>query len=395
MKKQRNGVCHLAARFLVAFSVLLFITGVLPAQETSSSAAESFTLQYKDSGFNQGVGADVLEDDQKFEKEPDFGDRSIARAILRSGGEEKYNTGIIWDKAEGKLYIDLNRNNDLTDDTDGVFESERPGNYQHFRDIHIKGACEKDLEYVIDMNIYKFGGDNVNVNLTVKSGFQGEIELDGRKWHLAVVDNLDGKISGGDSIFLDLVEGGIGGGSVDHRLNLQVAELLTFGGKSYQPSFKFDSGQDSQTLEVEFTQVEKPQGQLKLEGKFINRLTLSSGSSTVLLYSPEDTVSVPVGSYHCKGVFLDGGEAGMFTTEIRHHPTVKITQDQPATLKVGGPLVNSVKVEPFGSTLRLKYLLTDSAGNEYESFSGRSENPPVLIVKKDGKEIASGDFEYG
>lgn len=395
MNRERNGVGPSVLRSLIVFSILLSVAGVLSAQEVSASGGEVFNLEYVEDGFRLGVAADILTDTQRFEKEPDLGERAIVRGRLLTGTEEDNWTGFAWDRSKGTLYVDLNRNRDLTDDPEGVFQSDRRADYQIFHDVRLKMAGDAELEYVLDVYVYKFGSSRPHCNAVVTSGFQGQFELGGRKWRLAVTDNMDGKIDSGDSFFLDLVDGGIDGSLRDYRLRSPAPEVLTFGGHSYNTSFAFHSDQNGQSIRVKFAHTESSMGQLKIDGKFIKRLTLARGPSLVMLDSPEDIVSVPAGDYYLQSVFLDGGEAGQFVGQLDSGVRVTIGENQVATLKVGAPLANSLTVTSFGRTLRLGYSLKGIDGHEYRSLNENRDNPPRFIVKKDGEEIASGNFEYG
>jgi hypothetical protein len=116
-----------------------------------------------------------------------------------------------------------------------------------------------------------------------------------------------------------------------------------------------------------------------------------------VLDSPGETVWLPVGEYVCKNLFLDGGKGKIFTADVnRNRPdSFLVSEDTPATLKMGGPLNNTVTVQRTGNNLNLSYKLTGAGGHQYSSMNGRSDKPPTFSVKKDGKEIASGKFEYG
>ena len=397
MNSKHNGVHLSAVKSLVVFLGSLLITGLVTGQDISALDIEVVNLEYKEEGFYSNGSAEVWTDGRRFEKEPDFGERSIVRGLLRTGTEEKDHIGFAWDRSEGKLYLELNRNGDLTDDPEGIFESGQNNSYQNFHDIHLKTTGDTQLEYVVDIAVYQFTSDRVHCSITVKSGFRGQFELHGGKWDLAVVDNMDGRIDSGDQIFLAPVGSGLADNAAESRLSLYAPEVVTFGGYSYNTSFQLRSDQDRQSLDVEFAQTECSTGQLKLEGEFIERLTLVSGFSAVLIDSPGQTVSVPAGNYRLEGVYLDGGEAGLFIAKFDsgRHERVAIDENQTTTLKIGGPLASSVEVNPLGRTLRMVYSLKGVGGYEYQALNESRENPPEFVVKKDGKEVASGNFEYG
>jgi hypothetical protein len=208
---------------------------------------------------------------------------------------------------------------------------------------------------------------------------------------------MDGTIGRGDRIFITPLDDAIDTSTTISRVSLPAHDMLTLDGHNYDVSFKLQSGKKAPSLSASFAEADRKMGRLKLEGKFIKRLVLTSDSSLVLLDSPGETVSLPTGEYVWKNLFLDSGKDDIFIADIsRKKPeSFLVTEDTPATLKIGGPLNNTVKVNRTGNTLNLSYALKGAGGHKYNSMSGRSDKAPTFTVKKDGKEVASGKFEYG
>ena len=400
----KKGIC-MRNRFKLAISadskilVLILLSALLVnsslGQEAEPSTEHVFNLEYKPSGFhlNMAVG---IEKDVNFEKEPDFEQRSIVRGLLQTGTAEKNNIGFAWDRAEGKLYLDLNRNRDLTDDPDGVFASDSKGSYQNFPNIHLEVQIDSvQLDFEIQITIYDFGAGPTYCQVYVYSGFQGEIELNGKNWLLKVADNFDGKITRADKIALTPVEANIGLGFV--QLSSPVPETIFFDGHNYGLSFDFQPGETTPSLKVNLAETDSPMGQLELEGKFIKRMVLEAGSSLVLLDSPEATIGVPAGNYRLSYIFLDSGDTGLFQADLNRQQSedISVSKGESTVLKIGGPLCNSVEVQRIGKVLTLEYELLGIDGYNYNSLRGRVENPPTFAIYNKGKEIATGKFEYG
>ena len=70
-------------------------------------------------------------------------------------------------------------------------------------------------------------------------------------------------------------------------------------------------------------------------------------------------------------------------------------KNETETLKVGGPLDNSVEVKRIGRVLQFSYKLVGADGKEYTSRNGNKENAPKFAVFKGNKEIGSGTFSFG
>ena len=136
-----------------------------------------------------------------------------------------------------------------------------------------------------------------------------------------------------------------------------------------------------------------PLGVLKLEGKHLDYLELHARDGhTERFTRPEETVELPPGEYRLQAARLKGGYTcnGM---GISGGDWVTVAVDKPATLKVGGPLVPTIKVQRQGRILRLSYELRGVGGEAYTG--GDRSKPPTFAVYKGQKKIASGNFEFG
>ena len=135
-------------------------------------------------------------------------------------------------------------------------------------------------------------------------------------------------------------------------------------------------------------------GELKLEGKSIVRLILrrEGDNVTETFRRPEQIIKLPTGKYTVQEVHLDAG----YICYASRGPTrrlVSVTSDEPATLKIGGPLKQTVKVNRQGRLLVMNYELLGVDGEQYTG--GNSGEPPTFTVYRGDKEIASDKFEFG
>jgi len=135
-------------------------------------------------------------------------------------------------------------------------------------------------------------------------------------------------------------------------------------------------------------------GELKLEGKYIERLVLQrKDGHTERFDQPDETIKLPMGEYRLQEVRLGGGYIFRSSrTPIRDW--IMITEDKPAVLKVGAPLKHSVGIRRRGRILFLDYRLVGVGGEIYTGRMNRSK-PPTFTVYKGDKEIASDKFEFG
>jgi hypothetical protein len=145
---------------------------------------------------------------------------------------------------------------------------------------------------------------------------------------------------------------------------------------------------DAQQTPNESTEI----GELKLEGKYIQRLILSRKDRKKEKFDkPAEIIRLPVGEYQLMESHLEGGYTcyGNFS----NNNWIKIIADKQAVLKVGAPLTKIIDVKRQGRVLQLNYKLLGAGGEKYTN-ADRSK-PPIFIVYKGDKEIASGKFEFG
>jgi len=135
-------------------------------------------------------------------------------------------------------------------------------------------------------------------------------------------------------------------------------------------------------------------GELKLEGESITRLILrrEGNNETETFRRPEQIIKLPTGKYTVQEVHLDGGYICSASRGLTHR-LVSVTSDEPATLKIGGPLKQTIKVNRQGRLLVMNYELLGVGGEQYTN--GASGEPPTFTVYKADKEIASDKFEFG
>lgn len=133
-------------------------------------------------------------------------------------------------------------------------------------------------------------------------------------------------------------------------------------------------------------------GELKLQGKYIERLVLwRKDGRTERFDQPAETIKLPVGEYRLLESYLKGG----YTCRSSRTPYnwITVAEDKPAVFKVGAPLKQTIQVQRKGRILALSYELLGVGGEKYTSRN-RSK-PPTFAVYKGGKKIDSGKFEFG
>lgn len=135
-------------------------------------------------------------------------------------------------------------------------------------------------------------------------------------------------------------------------------------------------------------------GELKLEGKYIERLVLErKDGGTEKFQNPAEIIGLPVGEYRLQQVRLGGGYTHNLNVITPESEWMTVSKDEPAVLKVGAPLQQKVEVKRQGRYLILNYKLLGGGGESYTSSS--RDKPPIFTVSKGDKEIASDKFQFG
>ena len=336
-----------------------------------------------------------------FRKEPDYNGHEIVRGDLPIGHDKKDHLCFAWDSTERKLYLDVNRNLDLTDDPSGVYYSYNKNKFfDFFKGIRIVSyPGHNPAQYLLDIRLQR---NNVKefCNVMVCSGWQGAVKLYGRTWWIGIVDNLDGIIDSEDSIIVQPVAKvgkKIPAGFLDFD-RIPVPDNLFFGGHTYKLSFTIESGEAGGDVAVSFTETHPHMGELTIDGSHIKRLYLAQSSGENLTFamfdSPGKTVHIPAGTYDQQRIILAGEDSlGVFYA-IRNRDII-VSAEKPATVRLGAPLNNSVSVKRRGSDLLINYQLLGAEGEVYTQAMRNTDNPPQFAAFLGGRKIASGSFRYG
>ncbi len=356
------------------------------AEEASPGTTFSFTLQYVEKGTSPPLDVNMGKQEVKFRKEPDFGkDQVVRRALVVGSGANDF-IGFAVDITKLKLYLDLNRNLDLTDDPQGVFQGKGSPPYPFFQDVPVTVQSNGTSRAYLMNQV--FIESTIDGYFSVGSSYQGEIELAGQKWRLELKDNLDGRIDGEDRFVIELA-----GGTTGYN-PMPVPKNLFLGGRLYRLGFTFAPGPRG-PLTANFTEVAVPAGELVLDGQFIRRLVLSAEDRLVILESPGRLVSVPIDEYGIETVYLkDSGKTLLSSSDVRELE-LSVSAGPPQHLCIGGPLESTVTASSYSNFLQLDYLLKGAAGEKYSAVNPDRANPPKVAIHGGGRLLGAGNFSYG
>jgi hypothetical protein len=445
--KYRPGRAQLAASLLLG---LLWLGGAGPlfSAENSAPAAsltptQSIYLEYRELDHSTATWAiPVTLQAAPFKKEPPLTQRDLTRGTLKFGNSTDHFTPFLWDRAQGKLYLDLNRNQDLTDDPDGVFSCPTKGAnefYQPFNNIHLTFKTPAGShQALVDLSFNAFGYQS-SVSAACRYYWEGKVVQPGQEWQLALVDNLAGKLGsaeGGSLILRPWADRNQPidpqPGSLDY---LSFSHNLFFGQQAYRLDCAYVQQDNHPKFRLDLTEQPEQLGELKIAGQGIHRLLLAragpSGvpvqtaeqagaaeafakryglrlaasqlpSLVVVLDSPRPLVKVPIGAYESRLTLEHGGAQARRLSDgyygfAQTAKSLVVNPTNAATLVAGGPLTNSVSVTRRGRSLTLNYQLLGANGDAYQ-LQGPRTQPEFAIYRpgKNGdKKLASGKFEFG
>jgi len=415
---ERNTTRADGVRALTLFLLMFAPTagaGVIAERETLSPIEPErveFRLPFKAEGFSLPLDLALDTTEVSFNKEPEYTSSKVVRGAIPLGPEKKDIIGFAWDVEAEQLHIDKNANLDLTDDRaeSSSWASDDKTN-QSFVLVDLQTPFgERALLHYLEFTFTYRSANRVTGTLKVTSGWSGDIELNGRKWRMSVVNNMDGTIDNRDLLTLNRpvpkVEKAQSRFSryrgrrrmVDSEQEKGFPAFpadgsLEFDGHYYDLAFTFEPGRGGPTMVAAFEETAPVMGELVVKGKGISRLVLS-GPRTVVLNEPGQRVSVPAGDYTRQQIVIDGGRAGTLQAKTSH--TVSVREGQPVELAVGGPLDNSLTVKQSGSLVSLDYQLRGIGGEVYTTeMEPLSYNPASFQVRKGGRTIKSYQFRYG
>ena len=395
----------LASALMVALGSgkILRAADLVPSSSPPSDAITA-SLEYQETDYSViNWGVSLTTRTIPFPKEPAGAAGKILRGVLNFGGGSSNSIAFVWQRDAGKLYLDLNRNRDLTDDPEGAFSARvfRPTSYQTFTNVHLlfntaSGRCR----VLADISFWDYGSQP-SCSLAVRSFWQGKVTLQGRDWQAGIVQNdLNQSSSFGNSRLLlrpwdnrnqpfDAYDGSLA--------SVPFSRKVFVDGHAYQLEWITGSQNGEAKPALQFTEQSVALGELKITGKFIQRLVLPGGPYLVVLDQPAASMQVPTGSYNQPDILLaQNGTTAYCNSSLRQTgQRVSVDGKTPLVLNVGGPLTNSVIASRHGQDLRLDYRLVGAGGETYQLANRDRSRPPAFAIYQGDKKIASGKFEFG
>jgi hypothetical protein len=370
--------------------------------EPASSSSTTVHLQQQDVDYAVARwNVSVTTQSSRFKAEPPLARGKIVRGILQFGHNSRDSIPFIWHRTDGKLFLDLNRNRDLTDDPGGVFSASPPvlSSYQTFTNVYLSFNTPSGTRQIrMDLSLWATGSGAACM-AAVRSFWQGEAMLKDQEWQVGIVENTDNgleTLDGGSMLMRPWSERAKPFNS-DSQDTFQFSRHLFVGNHAYELDWTNGPPAPGAGLDLRFTEQQPGLGEMKISGTYVQRIVLKGDPYVVVMDDPPATVKVPVGNYADARIWLKAGDVQAYHDSDRTSPGKQITigEQQPATLTAGGPLTNSVLLKRRGSHLSLNYQLVGAGGTVYQLLGQDRSKPPRFAIYRGDKRIASGKFEFG
>jgi hypothetical protein len=388
---------------------------------------------------------------EPFPKEPASPRGPVVRGMLKFGSNQSNAIPFVWQGGAKKLFLDLNRNQDLTDDPDGVFPAQALFSvgpsfvHQMFTNVPLAfPATSTGAPMLVDlylaMDIAR-RPDQPLWTAALRSCWQGKVTREGHDWQVGLMQNLSdqpGSFQKGQLLlrpwedrtkrFFASCEKPMDTLAVPwepKNLIMRASDAFDFSprvffqGHACLLDWNVEPRGREENLALRLTEQQTALGELQITGSSIQRLVLTGGPYVVVLAQPPASVKVPPGRYHPYRVWLREGKGQAYfdfgvprsgkanvVEEISgsQMPVVSppppeqaivVDEQRPAVLAVGGPLTNCVSATHRGRNLLLSYSLIGAGGGAYRLAAGGDGKPPKFTIRRSGQMIGSGQFEYG
>lgn len=185
---------------LVVFILFLSPAGAFPLGKNQDALPGEHIFFLKQEDVSQAVvtiSIDIGRRGVEFKKEPDFGRARMIRSVIPLDEKNNIVLPFAWNKSDRILYIDLNRNLDLTDDPDNVFKGTKDRGSVTFSRVRLNIPYRDKI--IPCTATIRFGGWDIRNKgeIVIHTTWQGDVELEGGRWRLIMADGLDGDIGAG------------------------------------------------------------------------------------------------------------------------------------------------------------------------------------------------------
>ncbi len=360
---------------------------------TGVSDAATFSLEYRTDGKSAGFSLPLGESEVRFKKEPNYVGKDVVRCALYVSPDQKEFIGFACDSEGSTLYLDLNRNLDLTDDPEGIIHSTSEGWGNSFEQVAISVEQEgRRRDMLVDMTIY---GDQWG-RYEVKSSWESSSVLIGEKtFRVSIVDDGDGVITAQDVLFLEPIEEFQEEGAEGISVELKAPTTLVLNGLPYALNYALSS--DGKAVALSVDPRSTPLVEVEMKGHGVERIVMQDEALASVYLGPSSILQIPPGNYY-GDVWVRMGEGKKSSLWNAGNVPLRVKGGSGReSWLVGGPIVSKLTSSIPSNRIRFDQATMGAGGEKYtpDSFSGGAIGQPKLRIKKAGEVIHVGEFEYG
>jgi hypothetical protein len=404
------------AGWLVA---LLFFSWFSPSAMCANSPAPSTSVMMEYHELkNAPYYANYTEWPRPFAKEPEFvSSNKVLRCLLPLGGVSNLFMGLLWIPQQNQLRLDLNRNGDLTDDPEGVFQGTNSGNWIEFSGVPVSlNNRQGRIKFLLKFSFYNQPSYR-RVQVGIHSMYHGKLEINGQAYEAGFVLNpfshLDGEISSYAGGFLlrpwdDLEKPFLLAPSWE---TIDFSETLFLQNHAWQLERRWEPRGDTAVIRMDWRPTTVPLGRVTVNGTLIHRVVLEKGAPSgpthegmlakqnqaaprsplvVVIDQPGTSFSIPAAEYKKMWVAVKKGDHEAMSQDLN----LTLKENETKSLSVGGPLTNAVTFTRYDGSLRLSYRLLGAGGKTYQMMRSAKE-PPSFVIYHKNRQVASGQFQFG
>lgn len=354
----------------------------------------TFILDSQTNGPSADFQLPLGESEIRFKKEPAYVGSQVVRSQFFVAPDRQDYIGFACDFEGNKIYLDLNRNLDLTDDPDGIRESDPESGGQEFLNVALpveQGGRRREI--AVDLEIY---GESRGW-YTIRSSWGSDaVDIGGKAYRVAVVDDGDGHFTPDDSLFIEPIGDEFEEvGDETKRVELRVPAALVLDGQTYALAYALSD--DGKSMELSVVPGEEKRVDVALTGKGLERLVLQKDGCAALFFAPGSIISLPAGRYRAEA-WVQMGEEDQTSLWRSRSVSLNVREGKnQEPWAIGGPIVGKLTYKMAGSCLTFNQAAT---GGDDETYSlVRASEPtlgkPKLRVMHEGAVIHVGEFEYG
>ncbi len=326
------------------------------------------------------------ETEMVFKKEPEYSGDRVYRNAIRLGESSSDIIGLACDIDARMLYLDGNRNLDLTDDGPGLKATDLYGiDYARFTNVRLEQLHDSiPVQYTLDVYVYSGGSYSL-----VRSGWIGAVEIDGTPCIMGMADDLNGIFGSNDTFLFDHNQNWGARLSCGKEDRLTLPKWLWFEGRLYciESGFRLMDGYTA--LAVSLTPVAENLMDIAFEGQFVSRVMMTNESREwVLLDWPQAAMRIPAGNYNVRRIDLLDSFSGYprYEREITAQHNV---------LKTGGPVKQMITALREGVCLNLSFALQGTDQTNYSPDMLSREARARFEIYQGERSVRTGQFEYG